>query len=78
MNNPVKDNDGTFIPCGDNVFACEPDAKNGIANCAAGKSLFSLVQGSLQTVVGESKAGVIAGPIVAGIAILPLIVGLLI
>jgi hypothetical protein len=54
---PVNDNDGTLVPCGNNVFACKPEAENGLANCAAGKNVFSLTQGSLQTVIGQSTIG---------------------
>ncbi|QDS73363.1 hypothetical protein FKW77_007124 [Venturia effusa] len=57
-----RDNDGTLSPCGNNVFACNPDAKSGLANCAAGKGVFSLAQGSLQTVVGQSTLRSTATP----------------
>lgn len=60
--NLVKDNDGTLIPCGNNVFTCNLDGKSGIANCAGGKGVFSLAQGSLQTVVGQGTLGSTATP----------------
>jgi hypothetical protein len=59
---PVNDNDGSLVPCGNNVFACSPEARNGLANCAVGKGVFSLTQGTLQTIIGQVGTSSTATP----------------
>ena len=51
---PVNDNDGSVIPCGNNKFCCAPDTDRGLCDCNTGDGVFSIEDGTAQTIIGVS------------------------
>lgn len=52
LDDPVNDNDGSVISCGNQNWCCQPGAAAGACNCASGDGTFSLQDGSAQTIIG--------------------------
>jgi hypothetical protein len=50
--NPVNDNSGRLVACGNNKFCCAPDVNRGTCNCTTDSGTFSLSGGAAQTVIG--------------------------
>jgi len=51
-NDPVNNNDGLLIACGNNKFCCAPDFNQGLCNCNSDKGTFSVSSGVAQTIIG--------------------------
>ncbi|KAH0537542.1 hypothetical protein FGG08_005677 [Glutinoglossum americanum] len=51
-NDPVNDNSGLLIACGNNKFCCSPHADRGTCNCTTDSGTFSLSGGIAQTIIG--------------------------
>ena len=54
---PVNDNDGSVISCGNQNWCCQPGAAAGTCNCASGDGTFSLQDGLAQTIIGIQGLG---------------------
>ena len=49
---PVSDNDGSVISCGNQNWCCQPGVAAGTCNCASGDGTFFLQDGTAQTIIG--------------------------
>lgn len=49
---PVSDNDGSVISCGNKNWCCQPGVAAGTCNCASGDGTFFLQDGTAQTIIG--------------------------
>lgn len=53
IDDPVSDNSGRLVSCGDNKWCCGPAAQAGICNCNSGSNTFSVQSGKAQTIIGS-------------------------
>jgi len=52
---PVNDNSGALVSCGQNKWCCEPDYSNGHCNCQNGDGTFSVSNGHALTIIGVNN-----------------------
>jgi len=62
---PVNDDSGQLIACGNNVFCCAPDAQRGLCNCTTNAGTFSLSSAVAQTIIGVTGLQFTQTPTVA-------------